>query len=323
MLSANGGGGVHSLNTRIGQKTVREILTEKHPPAKAAQDEALLSGEMPPPPHPVIYSGITREAILDAVLNTQGAAGPSGMDAASWRRICTAFHGASNDLCDALAGCARRLASSYVDPASLDAFLACRLIPLDKQPGVRPIGVGEVVRRIIGKAILWCVPSSIQQSAGCLQLCGGQQWGIEAAIHAMRVAFEAEDAEGVLFADASNAFNRLNRAVCLHNNRFVCPTLAAAVINSYLTPSRLFVDGECLLSCEGTTQGDPLAMSMYALATVPLIQKVSESAALQSWYADDSTAVSTIRKLRDWWSLLELHGPAYGYYTNAPKSRAS
>ena len=42
---------------------------------------------------------------------------------------------------------------TYVDPAGLTAFTACRLIALDKCPGVRPIGVGEVVRRIVGKAV--------------------------------------------------------------------------------------------------------------------------------------------------------------------------
>ena len=40
----------------------------------------------------------------------------------------------------------RRIATTAVNPEGLSAFVACRLIPLDKCPGVRPIGVGEVPR---------------------------------------------------------------------------------------------------------------------------------------------------------------------------------
>jgi len=36
----------------------------------------------------------------------------------------------------------------------LKALLACRLIPLNKNPGIGPIGVGEILRRILGKAIV-------------------------------------------------------------------------------------------------------------------------------------------------------------------------
>ena len=60
---------------------------------------------------------------------------------------------------------------------------ACRLIPLDKCPGVRPIGVGEVPRRIIAKAILRIVGSDVEEAAGSLQLCAGQDGGCEAAVH--------------------------------------------------------------------------------------------------------------------------------------------
>ena len=228
-LSEDQKGGVHSVGTTINGQTVLDILKSKHRPAAPANATAMITGDVPPSPHPVLYSSITREAIREAALHTQGAAGPSGLDAASWRRMCTAFHGASDDLCDSLASCARRIASSYVDPTALEAFLASRLIPLDKQPGVRPIGIGEVARRIIGKAILRCASSSIQKSAGCLQLCAGQECGIEAAIHAMQTAFQEDEAEGVLFADASNAFNSLNRAVSLHNIQRTCPTIAPAL----------------------------------------------------------------------------------------------
>ena len=37
---------------------------------------------------------------------------------------------------------------------SLEAYTACHLIPLDKNSRVRPIGVGEMLRGIVGKAIV-------------------------------------------------------------------------------------------------------------------------------------------------------------------------
>ena len=77
----------------------------------------------------------------------------------------------------------------------------------------------------------------------------------------------------LLLVDASNAFNALNRLVALHKIRRLCPPFATVLINTYRAPTELFVDGDVLYSCEGTTQGDPLAMSMYALAAVPIIKR--------------------------------------------------
>ena len=202
----------------------------------------------------------------------------------------------------------------------MEANTACRLIPLDKKPGVRPIGIGETVRRIIGKAILSVAGDSVREATGSLQMCGGQECGIEAAIHAMHDTFHEEDVDAVLMADASNAFNRLNREACVRNVAHLCPAITTAIVNCYRQPARLFVDGECLLSREDTTQGDPLAMPMYALGVIPLVRRVATPGTRQSWYADDSSAGGGLNPLRQWWDRLVGDGPAFGYFINPSKS---
>ena len=60
----------------------------------------------------------------------------------SWRCFCLSFK-FSDVLCHALALVARHLCTTYVVPGGLVGFVACRLIALDKDPRVRPIGIGE------------------------------------------------------------------------------------------------------------------------------------------------------------------------------------
>ena len=36
----------------------------------------------------------------------------------------------------------------------ISTLVACRLVAPDKNPGIWPIGIGEILRRLIGKAIL-------------------------------------------------------------------------------------------------------------------------------------------------------------------------
>ena len=122
--------------------------------------------------------------------------------------------------------------------------------------------------------MLSIVKPDIQEALGCLQMCGGQISGIEAAVHTVRTAFDSDENEAAILVDATNAFNSLNRQVALHNIRRLCPPLATILINTYRAPTELFVDGDTLLSQEGTTQGDPLIMPMYALATIPLVKKL-------------------------------------------------
>ena len=125
------------------------------------------------------------ELVRSFVLKINGSAGPSGLDAATWKRLCTSFQSSSVDLCSALASLTRRLCISYVDPSGLYPLLASRLIALDKLPGVRPIGVGEVVRRLMGRIVLNVVGQDVLEVTGCDQLCAGLPGGCEAAVHSV------------------------------------------------------------------------------------------------------------------------------------------
>ena len=310
------------LGSQISEtETVREILMKKHPPQQPAKVSSIVTEDMQSTePHPVIFDKIDGQFIRRTVLRMDGAAGPSGLDTDSWKRLCTSFGSASADLCEALAATARRLCTTFVNPKGLSAFVACRLIALDKCPGVRPIGIGETARHIIGKAIVTALGDNIQSAAGPLQVCAGHQSGCEAAIHAMKQIFESQDTDAVLLVDASNAFNALNRQVALRNILKLCPSLAKILINTYREDIQLFIDGETLLSQEGTTQGDPLAMAMYAIAITPLIHHLENNSVKQAWYANNATAGGNINNLKTWWDDIEKTGPDYGYHPNASKT---
>ena len=97
---------------------------------------------------------------------------------------------------------------------------------MNKNPGVRPIGVGEVLRRIVGKAIMAVVRDDVLLATGTLQLCGGHEARLEAAVHAMSSLYQDDGTEAIILVDAKNAFNNLNRKVALLNIALLCPAIA-------------------------------------------------------------------------------------------------
>ena len=297
------------------------MLTKKHPPKQPPKPSAILTSETPSnEPHPVLFERIDGQFIHKIALRMDGAAGPSGLDAASWKRLCSCYSSSSTDLCTAIASIARKLCSQYVDPESISAFVACRLIALDKQPGVCPIGIGETIRCIVNKAITEALRDNIEEAAGSLQLCAGQLSGCEAAVDAMCKVFSSPETEAAILVDASNAFNCLNREVALRNIHQLFPPLSKILTNTYRENIDLFINGETIYSQQGTTQGNPLAVAMYAIAITPLINSLKREPLKQVWYADDAAAGVSLKDLKAWWDRLNELGPDYGYFPNASNS---
>ena len=139
------------------------------------------------------------------------------------------------------------------------------------------------------------------EASGSLQPCAGQKSRSDAAINAdaMHTIFETDDTDAVLLIDVLNAFNALNRAAALHNINLLCPVIATYAINSYRQqPAWLFViGGKEIVSAEGTSQGDPLAMGLYACLQ-------AASSVKQYWSADDASGAVSITEIMTRWDTL-------------------
>ena len=100
------------------------------------------------------------------------------------------------------------------------------------------------------------------------------------------------------------------------------------VRNCYTQTPWLFITrGTEIPSSERTTQGDPAAMSIYAIALIPLVLMIMEimstspdNISKMVAYADDNTAGGTAKDLKYWWETLCELGPKFGYYSEVCKA---
>ena len=109
--------------------------------------------------------------------------------------------------------------------------------------------------------------------------------------------------------DASNAFNTINREAAIHNIKIKCSSIAKFIENTYKEPGNLYIVGSktdrehmtVIKSNEGTTQGDPVAMAMYALALSILQTKIKydDTRVKQVAYADDLTGTGKLEDLKN------------------------
>ena len=123
------------------------------------------------------------------------------------------------------------------------------------------MGVGECLRRVIGKTVMAETGSGLQAECGSDQLCANLEGGIEGAVHAMNELFRefseseehAEGGWGVLLVDAANAFNAMNRKAALWHARHLWPQAARFLYNTYKGWAALVMAGsrEHLYSREG------------------------------------------------------------------------
>ena len=149
--------GVHKVDDTILNK-----LQQKDPEPAPLTSDTLLTG----PVNRVLssyFNEIDEFMVFKSPSMTKVAGGPSRLDAEQYRCLLKSnkYKKENKELQVQPATLAWLLATEYLDPNTLEAFVACRLVPLDKNPGVCPIGIGEVTRRIVGICISWVLRKDI------------------------------------------------------------------------------------------------------------------------------------------------------------------
>jgi hypothetical protein len=189
-LTDRGGGGVllpDSVDSKSGQ-TVEAVLRSKHPDLRVPDlEDPDCSAFEPYPdlPDPIPVE-ITAEDVEQVASRLSGVAGPGGTDAIDLRNWLLRFGAESEALRNEMASWAEWLANAAPPYAAYRALMACRLVALDKQPGVRPVGIGEIYRRLLAKCLLKVEGHQATSACGNHNLCAGLAAGIEGAIHAVR-----------------------------------------------------------------------------------------------------------------------------------------
>ena len=176
-----------------------------------------------------------------------------------------------------------------------DSLLALK----KKDSGIRPIAVGEILRRLFAKCL--CRLSS-QKAASLLvplQVEVGVPGGCEAVSHALNglVASVGDTTLAILQVELKNAFNTLDWSSFLRQVADQFPELLRWVEFCYSQPSWLKFGNSLVLSACDVQQGDPLAPLLFAITIHPIIVALKNQfpdLACNIWYLDDSSLVGDV-----------------------------
>ena len=324
---------VNAIKDKALSKACRILSTSHLPPVKDA--EAKLRELHPPGPLPTLamFGGSVAPGNFDfdvqlvkgAISSFAGesGAGPSGLRPRHLRELAKAKrHGQA--LLEALAGFSSAMANGHFGQECMQLFTAARLVPLPKKgDGVRPIAVGDTLRRLVAKCVLEGMIEEIVRFLVPLQV--GVQVANAAELLARRVRLWAKHAppgSALLQLDLKNAFNSVLRTTMLSSVQQFAPALLPFAFACYHHPTCLFGDGFTLQSTRGVQQGDVLGPALFALAIHPIVLKLEATALdVQAWYLDDGDLCGKLEELQKAYDLAKVEFQKIGLTVNAEKSK--
>jgi hypothetical protein len=299
-------------------------MQEKHPVSETPP--RLPNGTTPRP------ATLTTDQVMQALRSFPNGSepGPSGLrpEHVKAAAFCPSNIIAENTI-RVLTSFSNLITSGKAPPIITPYFFGANLFAARKKDGShRPIAVGEVLRRLVSKALAFEIAPRAASLLKPYQLGVGVPGGCEGIIHAITAILENPDiptlSKCVLQVDFVNAFNLVDRETVFEEVRQHFSELAAWVELSYGSQAHLLFANATFLSCIGLHQGDSLAPLLFALCLLPLVLKIAaEIPNLQAntWFLDDGTIVGHQDDLSRALEIILEEGPRLGLQLAPAKSR--
>ena len=293
------------------------------------------------PPKPPDYQGpptatpkaesvhFQQSAISDAISSfpNDSACGLDGLRPEHLKNMTSACTGETGrHLIRQLTALANHLSKENLPAPVRQFFFGARLIALQKKDGgVRPIAIGNTVRRLVGKVTCATIKEKAMQLYEPHQLGFGVAKGAEGAVHAARRFLSSdsdmEDKDLFLKLDFKNAFNSIRRDVLLTRVKEHFPEIYNLILAAYGESSILLYGDVVLASDEGLQQGDPDGPFLFCLVVLPMIGKLKS--AFNCWYLDDGALGGRREDVIDDLHLIQNEGNSLGLELNLRKCEVS
>ena len=297
--------------------TTLSALQSRHPPAPA--DSSIPPVDTSSPSAPEVLESDVLSALSSFPCDS--AAGPDCLRPQHLKDMCDpSVVGCREVILPTLVSFVRLVLDGKTPAAVRPFFFGANLVALQKNDGgVRPIAVGNSLRRLVAKVASARVVSEMSDLLAPRQLGFGVQGGAEAAVHAARLYLaNLNPGAALLKLDFKNAFNSIRRDKMLLAVLDLCPSLFRFVHSAYASTSSLFWGTELIHSAEGVQQGDPLGPLLFCLSIHSLISGLQSE--LCFFYLDDGTLGGGVELLQSDVVHIQTHGPQLGLYLNSSKT---
>ena len=264
-------------------------LAQKHP----SEDEP----EIPRPDWPSLK--IWKETLVAALrsFHQSSAPGPSGFRPA-WLKVLLRKDIDTSRAIASLVRLVNMILAGKLESSIQSTFFGANLIGLYKDEShcsVRPIAVGEVLRRLVSKCVAVQLRSRfVDLLSPYGQLGVGVKCGTEKISHLLSHCLDEigdDESHTLLQIDFENAFNNVSRRAVVSSVATHFPELLPYIELCYGKHSRLFYGNWELVSACGVQQGDPLGPTLFSLTLLPYLQRMKKLCVQSLWYLDDGNLI--------------------------------